>query len=490
MLPRPSRLKSVASEFSPVLTTPPPVEPNTVLVLMSVPPMMLSSNLTVRRRRAAISAATPARAANAPPPITQPGVLPKRSSKNDVDFAGALASTFGAGGLAGGAAFGGSTGAAAALGGSGAFVSGAIATFGGGSAAFGGSAFGGSAALAGGGSTLRRRRRRGTGGGADATVRWRRDRRARRRRHRGAGLPALERERALQILQRLFELGDAGLRLSQRLVARDDLFRDLALARLRRHLELIAAGRCGGHPFLDGRADSSARGASRHGLGRRGRARDLVLVAAPIRCLHADGSQRLVRRASPQLASALGMLRIAPARSRFMLPSNAFGLLLNSATSICSSVTSAACIRRRSATACRRAERCSVLPAPPPPAAPPEPRRGCGRASGRRRRRRRGRARARRRDRIDRRSGHSRRIEQERVLAHDATRRPVDVDHQVEIRLDDAGWRRDPEDRATVGQALDGDTRAREHALVGEIVLPIERRIGDARGERTRAPRS
>ena len=44
MLPRPSRLKSVASEFSPVLTTPPPVEPNTVLVLMSVPQMMLSSN--------------------------------------------------------------------------------------------------------------------------------------------------------------------------------------------------------------------------------------------------------------------------------------------------------------------------------------------------------------------------------------------------------------------------------------------------------------
>ena len=90
MLPRPSRLKSVASEFSPVLTTPPPVEPNTVLVLMSVPPMMLSSNLTVRRLRAAISAATPASAANAPPPMTQPGVLPTRSSNHDPSFFGRL----------------------------------------------------------------------------------------------------------------------------------------------------------------------------------------------------------------------------------------------------------------------------------------------------------------------------------------------------------------------------------------------------------------
>src|SRR5437016_6070956 len=49
MLPRPSRLKSLASELSPVLTTPPPVEPNTVFVLMSVPEMMLSSNLVVFR---------------------------------------------------------------------------------------------------------------------------------------------------------------------------------------------------------------------------------------------------------------------------------------------------------------------------------------------------------------------------------------------------------------------------------------------------------
>ncbi len=61
MLPRPSRLKSLASELSPVLTTPPPVEPNTVFVLMSVPEMMLSSNLVVLRRRAAMSAAMPPR---------------------------------------------------------------------------------------------------------------------------------------------------------------------------------------------------------------------------------------------------------------------------------------------------------------------------------------------------------------------------------------------------------------------------------------------
>ena len=75
MLPSPSRLKSLASELSPVFTTPPPVEPNTVFVLMSVPEMMLSSNLVVLRRRAANSAAMPARIASAPPPIAQLGVF-------------------------------------------------------------------------------------------------------------------------------------------------------------------------------------------------------------------------------------------------------------------------------------------------------------------------------------------------------------------------------------------------------------------------------
>src|SRR5947207_15130386 len=83
MFPRPSRLKSLASELSPVLTTPPPVEPKTVLVLISVPEMMLSSNLVAVRRRAAnrpaMSASMPSTAAA----IAQVGVLPKTSSKNE-----------------------------------------------------------------------------------------------------------------------------------------------------------------------------------------------------------------------------------------------------------------------------------------------------------------------------------------------------------------------------------------------------------------------
>src|SRR5438477_179898 len=83
MLPSPSRLKSLASELSPVLTTPPPVEPKTVLVLMSVPEMMLSSNLVVLRRRAAMMPAMPASTISAPPPMAHVGVLPKRSSMND-----------------------------------------------------------------------------------------------------------------------------------------------------------------------------------------------------------------------------------------------------------------------------------------------------------------------------------------------------------------------------------------------------------------------
>src|SRR5262245_37973376 len=116
MLPKPSRLKSLASELSPVFTTPPPVEPNTVFVLMSVPEMMLSSNLVVLRRRAATNAAIPPSITSAPAPNTQLGVVDSRSSKNPGGsfggaFGVALGMTFGA------SAFGGS-----ALGGSGAFA--------------------------------------------------------------------------------------------------------------------------------------------------------------------------------------------------------------------------------------------------------------------------------------------------------------------------------------------------------------------------------
>src|SRR6185295_1312779 len=113
MFPRPSRLKSLASELSPVLTTPPPVDPNTVLVLMSVPEMMLSSNLVVLRRRIATIAAMPARIASAPPPIAHVGVLANRSSKNPGAALGGSA-TFG---VALDAAFGGSAGVTAAFGG-------------------------------------------------------------------------------------------------------------------------------------------------------------------------------------------------------------------------------------------------------------------------------------------------------------------------------------------------------------------------------------
>src|SRR5437762_1844703 len=149
MLPRPSRLKSLASEFSPVLTTPPPVDPNTVLVLMSVPEMMLSSNLVALRRRPATNAAIPARTASAPATMAHAGILASRSLKNPGDsLTGALAGVVGtAGGVLVSAVFGASA----------AFVSGALA----GSAAFVGSfAFAGSvvevvgAAAAGGGGAI------------------------------------------------------------------------------------------------------------------------------------------------------------------------------------------------------------------------------------------------------------------------------------------------------------------------------------------------
>src|SRR4029453_7859635 len=103
MLPRPSRLKSLASELSPVLTTPPPVEPNTGFVLISLPEMMLSSNFVVVPRRAANSAASPAISARAPTPMAQPGVLLRNSSKNP---GGSLGGAFGAALTGAGVAFG------------------------------------------------------------------------------------------------------------------------------------------------------------------------------------------------------------------------------------------------------------------------------------------------------------------------------------------------------------------------------------------------
>src|SRR5512132_2038629 len=125
MLPRPSRLKSLASELSPVLTTPPPVEPNTVLVLISVPEIMLSSNLVVLRRRAAIRPAINARIPSAPAPIAHVGVLPMSSSRNEGSGGGDLGAFTGVvAALVSGALVSGALVSGALL--SGAFVSGAL----------------------------------------------------------------------------------------------------------------------------------------------------------------------------------------------------------------------------------------------------------------------------------------------------------------------------------------------------------------------------
>src|SRR5665213_403990 len=97
MLPRTSRLKSLASELSPVLTTPPPVDPNTVLVLMSVPEMMLSSNLVVLRRRDDTSTAMRPRMAAIATPSAHNGMASVSWSKNDgAGFTGVRAIALGA----------------------------------------------------------------------------------------------------------------------------------------------------------------------------------------------------------------------------------------------------------------------------------------------------------------------------------------------------------------------------------------------------------
>ena len=131
---------------------------------------------------------------------------------------------------------------------------------------------------------------------------------------------------------------------------------------------------------------------------------------------------------------------IAPERSRFMLaPSNAFWLLLNSATSIWSSVTVSGLYSF--------AIFDSVSPrltAYESPCA-----RGAAGAAARRRGRRGAAARAA--GAAPARSGvigstggvtAPGRIEQERVVAHDAARGPVHLDEQVEVRLADGRRRR------------------------------------------------
>ena len=129
-----------------------------------------------------------------------------------------------------------------------------------------------------------------------------------------------------------------------------------------------------------------------------------------------------------------------------LLPSNASALLLNSATSIWSSVDARRLVlvgdlRQRVAALHRvrvrrrRSARRRRAPAAPRAAAAARGRAAPARAGV---------------DRLDRRAGdrrRARRIEQERVVAHDAAGRPVDLDQQVEVRLVDGRRRRDPEVR-------------------------------------------
>jgi hypothetical protein len=163
-----------------------------------------------------------------------------------------------------------------------------------------------------------------------------------------------------------------------------------------------------------------------------------------------------------------------------LLPSNAPALLLNSATSIWSSVTDGGFTSFAIFDSVSTAADLVLL-------AGLRGRRGrrARRGGGRRGRRRGGRARAARgRDRLDRRLGlDARRVEQERVAPHDASRRPAHLDDEVEERLGDRRGRGDAQERAA-RPLLDGDARARQRGLELHVVLAVERRVGDARGER------
>ena len=369
MLPRPSRLKSLASELSPVLTTPPPVDPNTVLVLMSVPEMMLSSNLVVLRRRAAMSAAMPARTASAPAPMAHGGVPPNRSSKNPGgSFGGALTGALGttvfggsaAGGGTGSAAFGGSTlGGSAAFGGSaggGSTLAGSAAL--GGSGAFTGSAaFGGSGALTGSAALggLAAGAGAGTGVGACATTTGGGVIAA------GGGTPGAG---ALPFAASACACALASVSLRSS-TARCRSFTVFSSSATRlcdsrswasRATVLSAAPPPLPAPSFDtrnwslpGRAAGvrSSTAVPIRPPAARPPPSSAIGAAPATRSRYArqsDACTRTVRVASDDAvddaSTAFGIVMIAPERSRFMLlPSNAPWLLLNSATSIWSSVT-------------------------------------------------------------------------------------------------------------------------------------------------------
>ena len=174
-----------------------------------------------------------------------------------------------------------------------------------------------------------------------------------------------------------------------------------------------------------------------------------------------------------------------------LLPSNAFALLLNSATSIWSSVTLVGLVlrgdlRQRVAAPARRGRRRRRRGGGARSRCARPARADCGR--GRRSSQRRH-ARGATGSTADRRRGDTGRIEQERVFADDAAGRPVRLDHQIEIRLVRPACGDVTRRYGTaVGRALDGDAGAGEDALVGEVVLAVQRRIGDLRRAASRAP--
>ena len=319
--------------------------------------------------------------ASAPPPIAQPGVLPKRSSKNP------------------GASFGGALAAASAAAAPWRLRPSAVVTRLRRLDAFGGSRglrrLGGlrrldlAAVRAFGGSDLRRLRGlrrldlRGSGGLAAPARRGRRRRgcgataSARRRRLALASACACscaivwlsQLERALQILAPSSRARRCALCASRSgLVARRRLprRRRAPLPASRRHAELIAARRARPASFLRPSCRSSRRPRARRAFGRRRCAGDAVLVGAPIGGLHAHDLASLRARLRRGRLAALGIVMIAPARRRFMLlPSNALGLLLEERDQhLLERHVSAACTRRRSSTACRRAARCTCRPSP------------------------------------------------------------------------------------------------------------------------------
>ena len=291
---------------------------------------------------------------------------------------------------------------------------------------------------------------------------------------------ALELDRALQVLDRLLEVGDSRLRFLERLVARDGfLGRSPTLARtgLARNAKLIAPGRCRRGLLLDRRADASAGGAAARALGRGRGCGDTIAIRVPVGRLHADDLRRFAGLRARHFVGARNRDDRTAAQAVHVLAFERVGVgaeqrdqHLVERRARCAIVVRdlrkrvAALDRVRVARASRGCRRRS---------------RGGSRARGRR-------ANARRCDRFRRCRDHRRagRIEQERVVADEPPRSPVDLDQQVEEGLADGRLCADPQIRLAIRIALERHARRGERPGIREIVLAIERRIGDARGER------